>query len=162
LQNIDALKKGGAVDMTRDSRTGLDVLGYDECRDLLARSPIGRVALPLAGNPPAILPVNYALDDNDIVFRTDASSMLHRAHQQMVAFEIDGIDRLYHLGWSVLVTGTIEEVTDAADRNALADIALGPWAPGAKSVWMRLHPDTMTGRSIPPDHQTGSRGARRR
>ena len=146
--------------MTRDVRTGLDVLSYDECRDLLARSPIGRVGVHLAGYPPVILPINYFFDEHDIVFRTDASSMLHRAHQHSVAFEIDGIERRYHLGWSVLVVGTAEEVTDPAELNALAAVALGPWAPGPKSTWMRIHPDTITGRSIPPNQPT-NRGPRR-
>ena len=148
--------------MTRDIRTGLDVLGYDECRDLLARSPIGRVAIHLAGSRPAILPINYVLDGDDIVFRTDPSSALHRADGQVVAFEIDGIDRPYHLGWSVLVTVTVEEVSDGTERDALAAIGLGPWAPGAKSTWMRLRPDTITGRSIPPDDRSDSRVPRRR
>jgi hypothetical protein len=42
-----------AVGMTR-SGAGLDVLSYDECRDLLTRSPIGRVGLHVAGQPPLI------------------------------------------------------------------------------------------------------------
>jgi uncharacterized protein len=136
--------------MTCDGRTGLDVLSYDECRDLLARSPIGRVGLHLAGHAPVIFPINYALDDDDIVFRTDPSSMLHRADQHTVAFEIDGIERLYHLGWSVLVVGSIEEVTNSSELAALATLPLGPWAPGPKTCWMRIRPDTITGRTIPP------------
>jgi uncharacterized protein len=94
--------------MTRDRRTGVDVLSYDECVGLLARSPIGRVAVHLTGHPPTILPINYAFDEPNIVFRTETSSILHRADQHTVAFEIDGIDRLYHLGWSVLVVGTVK------------------------------------------------------
>ncbi len=141
--------------MTRDSRTGLDVLSYDECLGLLAHSPIGRVAVHLNGHPPVIFPINYAFDEHNIVFRTDASSILHRAHQHTVAFEIDGIDRRYHLGWSVLVVGTVEEVTDRSELAALATLPLGPWAPGPKSQWMRIRPDTITGRSIPPhQHET--------
>jgi nitroimidazol reductase NimA-like FMN-containing flavoprotein (pyridoxamine 5'-phosphate oxidase superfamily) len=113
--------------MTSDRRTGLDVLSYDKCVDLLARSPIGRVGVHLEGHPPAILPINYAFDDeHDIVFRTDTASILHRAQHHTVAFEIDGIDRLYHLGWSVLVIGTVEEVTDRPELAALANLPLGP------------------------------------
>jgi uncharacterized protein len=81
--------------MTRDRRTGLDVLSYDECLDLLARAPVGRVAVHLGGHPPAIFPINYALHDTCIVFRTDTSSVLHQSDLHTVAFEIDGIDRLY-------------------------------------------------------------------
>ena len=138
--------------MTDDTANRLDVLSDEECRVLLARSPIGRIAVHLVEHAPAIFPINYVFDEHHIVFRTDASSMLHRAHQHTVAFEIDGIDRIYHLGWSVLVVGTLEEVTSPAELTALATLPLGPWAPGPKSRWMRIHPDTITGRSIPPAH----------
>jgi nitroimidazol reductase NimA-like FMN-containing flavoprotein (pyridoxamine 5'-phosphate oxidase superfamily) len=136
--------------VSRDVRTGLDVLSLDECLGLLARSPIGRIAVHLAECPPAIFPVNYAVAETTIVFRTDTSSILHRAHQHEVAFEIDGIERRYHLGWSVLVVGIVEEVTDHSELAALATLPLGPWVPGAKSHWMRIRPETITGRSIPP------------
>jgi uncharacterized protein len=136
--------------MTRDHRTGLDVLSYDECLGLLARAPIGRVAVHLDGHPPAIFPINYALHDPDIVFRTDTSSLLHQADQHTVAFEIDGIDRIYRLGWSVLVIGTIEQITEPSELAALTYLPLGPWAPGPKPHWMRIRPDTITGRNIPP------------
>jgi Pyridoxamine 5'-phosphate oxidase len=59
--------------LTRDRRTGLDVLSYDECLSLLARAPIGRVAVHLNGHPPVIFPINYTLHDTNIVFRTDTS-----------------------------------------------------------------------------------------
>lgn len=141
--------------MTRDSRTGLDVLSYDECLGLLARAPIGRVAVHLNGHPPVIFPINYTLHDTNIVFRTDTSSILHQADHHTVAFEIDGIDRLYHLGWSVLVVGTVEEITKRTEVAALATLPLGPWAPGPKSHWMRIRPDTITGRNIPPNQHQG-------
>ena len=135
--------------MTRDRRTGLDVLGYDECLQLLARAPIGRIAVHVAETAPTILPINYEFDEHNIVFRTETSSVLHRAHRHTVAFEIDGINRLSHQGWSVLVVGTVEEVTDRSELAALATLPLVPWAPGPKPRWMRIHPDTITGRSIP-------------
>lgn len=139
--------------MTRDPHTGLDVLSYDECFDLLTRAPIGRVGVQLVGHPPTILLVNYLLHDGQVVFRTDTSSMLHRADHHTVAFEIDGIDRLYHLGWRVVVVGTVEEVTDPSELADLATLPLGPWAPGPKTHWMRIRPDSVTGRSISPDHE---------
>ena len=141
--------------MTCDRRTGLDVLSYDECLGLLARAPIGRVAMHLPERPPVIFPINYAFDGHNIVFRTDTLSILHQADQHTVAFEIDGIDRIYHLGWSVLIVGRLEAVTDRSEHVALATLPVGPWAPGPKSQWMRIRPETITGRSIPPhQHQT--------
>jgi Pyridoxamine 5'-phosphate oxidase len=46
------------------------VLDRDQCLRLLADEVIGRLAV-IAGNTPAIFPVNYALDGDTIVFRTD-------------------------------------------------------------------------------------------
>ena len=136
--------------MTRDLNTGLDVVSYDECVALLLRCPVGRVGVHLAGHPPVIFPVNYAFDDHDVVFRTNPSSTLHRAAGHTVAFEIDGIDRLYHLGWSVMVVGTLDAVTEYTEIAALSGLPLGPWAPGPSPQWMRIRPDSITGRSIPP------------
>jgi len=130
----------------------MDVLTYDECVALLTRVPVGRVGVHLVDQPPVIFPVNYVFDGHDVVFRTDTASMLHRADGHTVAFEIDGIDRPYHLGWSILVVGRLEEVTDPAERDALVAAPLGTWAPGPKSRWMRIRSDTITGRSIPPRH----------
>ena len=125
-------------------------MSFDECVALLARCPVGRVGVYLAGHQPVIFPVNFAFDDHNIVFRTNESSTLHRAREHTVAFEIDGIDRVYHLGWSVLVVGTLQQVTDASEIVALAGLPLGQWMPGPRTCWMRIRPDAITGRSIPP------------
>jgi Pyridoxamine 5'-phosphate oxidase len=60
---------------TVDSRTGLEVLDRDECLRLLASQPVGRVAVVVDGSP-MIFPVNYALDGESIVFRSDAGSKI--------------------------------------------------------------------------------------
>jgi hypothetical protein len=138
--------------VTHDDGTGLDVLSYDECVALLARCPVGRVGVHLAGHQPVIFPVNFAFDDHNIVFRTNESSMLHRASEHTVAFEIDGIDRVYHLGWSVLIVGTLQEVTRQSEIVAFSGLPLGQWTPGPRNRWMRIRPETIAGRSIPPVH----------
>ena len=55
----------------------LRVLDRDQCLRLLAEDEIGRLAV-IAGNTPAIFPVNYALDGDTIVFRTDPGTKLAR------------------------------------------------------------------------------------
>jgi len=131
-----------------DDRTGLEVLAQDECLRLLNTQGVGRVAV-VAGGRPMIFPVNYVVDGRTIVFRTDAGTKLDGVTSGFsVAFEIDGIDALYHAGWSVLVSGVGRHVVDATEVAALTELPLRPWVPGEKSHWVRVRPDTMTGRRI--------------
>ena len=133
-----------------DHRTGLEILDRDECIALLARQPIGRVAIVTMDGRPLVFPVNFALDGDAIVFRSDAGTKLYGARRGQIAFECDGIDSTYHTGWSVLATGIAEEVDNAAELARLARLPLGPWCPGPKSTWLRIRPLMLTGRRIPP------------
>lgn len=135
--------------MTRD-RAGLRVLPLDECLDLLAgRLPrIGRVAFP-DDERVTVLPVNYRVDQGDIVFRTSADSALgHMPAGQDVAFQVDDVDVNWAEGWSVLVKGSLEPVDDAAELERLRRLPLHPWAPGDRSRYLRIRPDEVTGRRI--------------
>jgi nitroimidazol reductase NimA-like FMN-containing flavoprotein (pyridoxamine 5'-phosphate oxidase superfamily) len=69
-----------------DSRTGLEELGQDECRALVAHSAVGRIAVVVAGRP-LVFPVNFTLDSRTIVFRTSPGAKLHGARNNPVAFE---------------------------------------------------------------------------
>ncbi len=137
-----------------DSRTGLEILSREECVALLERATIGRVAIVTTDGRPLVFPVNFAVDVGVIVFRTDTGTKLHGARRGPIAFECDGIDLIYHTGWSVLATGLAEEVVNPAELARLSRLPLGPWCPGAKSTWLRLRPRMLTGRRIPaPGHR---------
>ncbi|GIU85933.1 MAG: hypothetical protein KatS3mg009_0448 [Acidimicrobiia bacterium] len=129
------------------ARGRLEELGRDECLALLARHHLGRLAVVVGGRP-LVFPVNYCLDGDRVVFRTDAGTKLHGALGGPVAFEIDGVDGLYHGGWSVLVVGEAEEVADGAERDRLARLPLGLWAGGDRSHWVRIRPAAVTGRRL--------------
>jgi nitroimidazol reductase NimA-like FMN-containing flavoprotein (pyridoxamine 5'-phosphate oxidase superfamily) len=126
--------------------SGLDELDIDECRARLRREPIGRVGIAVDAEP-LVLPVNHAFRDDTVHFRTRAGSTLDRAAGRRVAFEVDGTDAEFHLGWSVIVVGTLEPVpgSEIADAERLP---LAPWAAGVRSRWMRIRADRITGRSI--------------
>jgi hypothetical protein len=132
-----------------DRRTGLEVLDWGECLALLGRSSLGRIAVVMNGRP-LIFPVNFALDGDAIVLRTDPGTKLYGARNGPVAFECDGTDAVYHTGWSVLATGHAVEVRHASDRARLERLPLGPWCPGPKAIWLRIQPRGLTGRRIPP------------
>ena len=67
-----------------------------------------------------------------------------------MAFEVDESRSLVHSGWSVLVRGRAELVTDEADLAHLRAGPLRPWAWGARSSWVRIALDVVSGRRIAP------------
>jgi uncharacterized protein len=125
-----------------------DQLVEDVCWRLLARSSFGRVVFCQDGEPGA-LPVNCAVIDQTIVFRTSAdTTFFDLTHGSRVAFEADHTDHVAESGWSVLARGTLHEVTDVAEIEALSSLPVHAWAPGARDRWMRIVPDNVTGRTI--------------
>ena len=98
---------------------------------------------------PIALPVNFVLDRYMVVFRTDEGAKLdHASRGSRVAFEVDRIDDATHTGWSVVIRGEAVEVTEPAELARLGELPLYPWAPGAKSRYVRILPAVLTGRRI--------------
>lgn len=123
-------------------------LSKSECFALLAREHLGRVAV-VDGRGPVVFPVNFVLDRHMVVFRTDEGTKLDAACRgSRVAFEIDGADAAAHTGWSVLVRGEAIEVTSPAALARLRKLRPDPWAPGAKTHYVRILPAVLTGRRI--------------
>ena len=141
-----------------DGRTGLEILGRDECVALLERSSLARIAVVVGGQP-LVFPVNFTLDGDAVVFRTDEGTKLYAARTGAVAFECDGVDSVYHTGWSVLGAGKAEEVVNEAELARLARLPLGPWCPGPKSTWLRIRPRMLTGRRIPRHGHSRTEGS---
>jgi nitroimidazol reductase NimA-like FMN-containing flavoprotein (pyridoxamine 5'-phosphate oxidase superfamily) len=132
-----------------DARTGIEWIDRDECLRLLAGDEVGRLAV-VTGGAPAIFPVNYVLDGDSIIFRTDEGTKLRSAGRAPAYFEIDDIDRQHRTGWSVVVSGRLEEVTqfDGRTLQRIQELPVDPWAGGAKAHWMRLVSDRITGRRV--------------
>ena len=123
-------------------------LDREECLELLGRAGIGRVVLSVKGIPVA-LPVNVSVIDGDVVFATDRGSKFEAAVLgTVVSVEVDEIDRTYHTGWSVLVTGIAELLTDPMDIDRVRRMPLQPWAPGPHRFLVRVTSTLVTGRRI--------------
>ncbi len=119
-----------------------------ECLELLKRPGIGRVVLSVRCLPVA-LPVNFCVLDEDVVFATDEGSKLDAAIRgKVVSVEVDDIDRIYHTGWSVLVTGVAELLTDPQDLERARHAPLQPWAPGPHQFLVRVPSSVVSGRRI--------------
>lgn len=133
------------------ARTGIHALDRDTCLRLLADDEIGRLGV-VQGSTPVVLPVNYVLDGEDIVLRTDPGTKLSYGVGTRCCFELDRFDRATRTGWSVLATGRLEEVTafQPTTWERVRALPVDPWAGGAKEHWLRLVPDRLTGRALGP------------
>jgi len=118
-----------------------------ECLALLRQARLGRVVLSVDCLPVA-LPVNLTLDGEDVVFYTNTGAKTDAAVAgQVVSVEVDDIDPVYHTGWSVLLTGVAEVVTDPEELAAVAE-HLRPWAPGPHPFLVKVHSTLISGRRL--------------
>jgi nitroimidazol reductase NimA-like FMN-containing flavoprotein (pyridoxamine 5'-phosphate oxidase superfamily) len=125
----------------------LQELSDDECWEHLHSHQLGRIAIVVAGLP-RIFPVNYAAGEGAIVFRSDPGSKLVHGPGSPACFEVDGYNRSSGVGWSVMVTGRLEDITGAADPVSvrLRSLSVEPLAPGRHLHWLALRADGVSGR----------------
>ena len=133
------------------SSYGTEVLDARECARLLRSRRIGRIAVH-TGDRPAILPVVYAMLDDDVVFRTAPGEKLIAAVlHQVVAFETDDFDVDARTGWSVDVVGTAEEILDPGDHSRAESLGLVAWAgEEVRDRYVRIRTEHLTGRRVVP------------
>ena len=117
-------------------------LAQEECWQLLEGAALGRVALVRAGLP-SIVPVNICAVDGAVWVRTGPGALLDAALAgEVLSVEADEVDRQWHHGWSVLVTGRAEV---AADRD---DVPVSAWARADADHLVRIDAELVTGRRI--------------
>ena len=128
--------------------TDADPIPSDECLRLLSTQEVGRLVVTVAGRP-QIFPVNYALDEDAIVFRTGSGTKLHAIGRSPVVFQVDGWSTSAEQRWSVVVEGLAQEVTsgDAPNlRDRLKRLPLYPLAGGQQLLhYVRIEPLSISG-----------------
>lgn len=127
----------------------LEVLDRRTCLSLLGEGVIGRLAV-VAGGAPHILPVNYVLAGEELMFRSGPGTKLRAAERAPACLEIDSFDAETRTGWSVVASGRLEEITEH-QATLLAEakrLPIEPWAGGPKLHWLRLIPSRITGRRV--------------
>ncbi|MFF9088565.1 helix-turn-helix domain-containing protein [Streptomyces sp. NPDC014991] len=126
----------------------LSELDEQECRRLLSTHGVGRIAVSTEAAP-LVVPVNYSVVDDAVVLRTQPGTVSLQAPGREVAFEVDRVDDALSQGWSVVVRGPAEVVTDPDGVRRLAERAYStPWAGGERDVWVRIGISAVTGRRI--------------
>ncbi len=123
-------------------------LTRDESLRLLATVPIGRIIFTRRALP-AVELVHFALDNGDIVIRTDRPGTLTAATRaDVVAFEADSLDAADQAGWSVTAVGRSREVTDPGETDRLQKMGLRSWAAGEPARFLRISPELLNGQRL--------------
>ena len=133
-----------------DERVPTRHLDAAECWRRIAAAPYGRIAAGAAGQID-IFPVNHAVDDETIIFRTaPGTKLLELKIRENVAFEVDGYTE--HEAFSVVVKGSAVELERNADIERAEALGIVPWAPEEKDRWVRILPSDVHGRAfeLPP------------
>jgi uncharacterized protein len=126
-------------------------LSPTECLALMRGVSLGRVGVSV-DTLPVILPVNFVLDGNGVVFRTVPGTKLDAAVAgTVVAFEVDGSDAAHEAGWSVLIRGIAREVTEPDVLARVRALPLRSWARyGDADRYVRVEAELITGRCVVP------------
>ena len=128
----------------------IESLGPVECLRLLATQQVGRLGFVCDGRPD-VLPVNYVLDGDAVVFATSPGAKLWGVTRTPVAFEVDWIDPLTRSGWSVVIHGLAQEITgldSAAVIERIRALPLSPWPGGERLNPVRLPVTSISGRRV--------------
>lgn len=137
-----------------DPAASMEEIDREECLMLVGSLSVGRLAVSLTGEPPLVVPINFMLDGEVVVFRSDPGTKLQALSERPggerigrhpnASFQVDLIDPVHRTGWSVLIRG----VAYAAEVDEVAHLDLESWAPGHKDHLVRLVPTSITGRRI--------------
>ncbi len=130
-----------------------------ECLELLAQVEIGRIALSMDALP-VILPVAFALIDDQVHFRSIRDSKMDAAvDNRVVAFESGAYEPETGTGWSVLVQGMTQAVHESDSLWSPASPFPSP-SPSAsledRYRMIRIQPGAVTGQRIRIMSPTGT------
>jgi transcriptional regulator with XRE-family HTH domain len=126
-------------------------LDWEECMRLIAPGGIGRIAF-IGAPGPTVLPVDYALHDGAVIFRTQVGGPMEQdlragleSAEIKIGFEVDRIDEARQGGWSVLIQGPLHHAT-AEEVPSVPGSGVKPEAGG--ELYVKIIPQRITGRRI--------------
>ena len=122
----------------------------EECFNCLSTVALGRVVVH-SGDDVDIYPVNYVVDRGEgshprsVLFRTaEGSKLVSLTVNNQVLFEVDSFDESD--ATSVVIRGTAHRLTSSAEINEADTLDLKPWLPTLKYNYVRIVPDSVSGR----------------
>lgn len=128
------------------------ILPLHECWDLLMGVTLGRLVTSVDGRP-EIFPVNYVVQRRTILFRTaEGTKLISAAMNNHVVFEVD--DHNVAEGWSVVIKGIARSLRTNEDIEEAERAQILSWTTAEKSHYVRVIPETVTGRRFQFGPQT--------
>ena len=127
-------------------------LSDDDCRDRLRTQKVGRLVVQRSDDV-EIFPVNYVLDESNkdrgpsLVFRSaEGSKLFSLMVNEKVVFEVDDFD--CDAAWSVIVRGNAEILKSSTEIHEAEELPLKPFVPTLKYNFVRITPQSYSGRSF--------------
>jgi nitroimidazol reductase NimA-like FMN-containing flavoprotein (pyridoxamine 5'-phosphate oxidase superfamily) len=123
--------------------------GRERCLALMSSVPVGRVVYTDRALP-AVTPVNFVLDGDQVTIHTASGSTLAAAVRgAVVAFQVDDVDPVALTGWSVTVVGHARLVETAEEAERL------PPLPGGQQ-YIQIATRQISGRPLSLAEHTGT------
>jgi len=120
------------------------VLSASESWELLSSVSLGRLVTSVDGRP-EIFPVNFAVQNRTVLFRTaEGTKLVSAVINNQVLFEADAYDAAQ--GWSVIVKGTTRTLRSDDEIEEAERAQLVPWIATTKTHYVRILPISITGR----------------
>jgi nitroimidazol reductase NimA-like FMN-containing flavoprotein (pyridoxamine 5'-phosphate oxidase superfamily) len=120
------------------------ILSVSESWDLLTRVALGRLVTSVEGQP-EIFPVNFAVQNRTVLFRTaEGTKLVGAAINSRVLFEADDYNPAE--GWSVIVKGAAHALRTNEEIQEAQQAPLLPWTTWLKPHYVRILPVSITGR----------------
>jgi nitroimidazol reductase NimA-like FMN-containing flavoprotein (pyridoxamine 5'-phosphate oxidase superfamily) len=134
----------------RSSDSVIRTLSAEECYELLAVATVGRIGFVSPAGI-EIIPVNYRIAGNRVLFKTAPSSLLAQLAglDIHVAFEVDYHASDFVIAWSVLMHGVVNTL-DAHGEVLLSSLRhpLLAWPGANHTLALQFVPHDISGRSL--------------
>ena len=127
-----------------------ETLDRGACLELMRTVGLGRVAWTAEDGRVVVEPVNFVIDDDGVVFRTGEGDKLDAVRSgRSFSFEVDEVEPALRVGWSVLVSGRAEVVSDVVSEAGPEGGRLPlPWD-RSRPVLGRIRTEQVSGRRRP-------------
>ncbi|MEX3610416.1 pyridoxamine 5'-phosphate oxidase family protein [Rothia sp. LK2588] len=128
----------------QDSSDPVTVLTEEECWELAEQAPFARLGTVDEGRV-FIAPLNIAVHEGKIYFRTAAGSKLTRLQiTEQVTVEFDRVEG--GKAFSVNIHGTARLLTDTDEIDRARKLNIRTWLPTEKIEFVEITPTELTGR----------------
>lgn len=137
--------------MITDETHGFRPLDRPDCLWRLTHAVVGRVAWAGCGGRAVLVPVNFVVDGPGVVFLTPGAGHVVEAvrSRTRLTFEADGTGPAANEGWSVLLSGRPEIITDHRKVRWLERHPLAAWARAPHRRFVRIPAEEITGHVMP-------------